>query len=69
MFSQASTAMTYDTLLSDFEVVFDPARGGNKSKLALASRPVLSYLNKVGNGAGFIDASLSYSWQPSRSTL
>jgi len=70
MFSQASTAMTYDTLLSDFEVVFDPARGGNKSKLALASRPVLSYLNKVGNGAGFIDASLGtssntpnrYSW-------
>ena len=70
MFSQASTALTYDTLLSDFEVVFDPARGGNKSKLALASRPVLSYLNKVGNGAGFVDASLGtssntpnrYSW-------
>ena len=74
MFSQASTSMTYDTLLSDFEVVFDPARGGNKSKLALASRPVLSYLNKVGNNAGFIDASLdtrsntpnSYNWNASQ---
>lgn len=54
MFSQASSAMTYDTLLSDFEVVFDPARGGNKSKLALASRPVLTYLSKIG---GFANAS------------
>ena len=58
MFSQAATAVTYDTLLSDFEVVFDPARGGNTSKLALASRPVISYFNKLGNGAGFVDASL-----------
>ena len=74
MFTQATTAMTYDTLLSDFEVLFDPARGGNKSKLALASRPVLSYLNKVGNGAGFVDASLGtssntpnrYSWDASQ---
>ena len=58
MFSQASTALTYDTLLGDFETLYDPARGGNKSKLALASRPVLTYFNKLGNGAGFIDASL-----------
>ena len=28
--TQASTATTYDSLLSDFEVLFDPARGGNK---------------------------------------
>ena len=55
MFSQNSTATTYDTLLSDFEVVFDPARGGNKNKLALASRPVISYFNKL---AGFSDKSL-----------
>ena len=60
MFSQASTAVTYDTLLSDFEVVFDPARGGNKSKLALASRPVLTYLNKLGADS-FVDRSLDAS--------
>jgi len=74
LFSQASTSMTYDSLLDDFEVIFDPARGGNKSKLALASRPVLSYLNKVGDSAGFIDASLGtssatpnrYSWDASQ---
>ena len=52
MFSQASTAVTYDSILSDFEVVFDPARGGNKNKLGLASRPVISYFNKF---AGFAD--------------
>jgi hypothetical protein len=56
MFSQASTAVTYDSLLSDFEVVFDPARGGNKSKLGLASRPVISYFNKL---AGFSDVSMA----------
>ena len=55
MFSQASTAVTYDSLLSDFEVVFDPARGGNKNKLGLASRPVISYFNKL---AGFANKSL-----------
>ena len=53
LFSQASTAMTYDSLLSDFETIFDPARGGNSSKLALASRPVITYFNKLG---GFADA-------------
>ena len=56
MFSQASTAVTYDSLLSDFEVVFDPARGGNKNKLGLASRPVISYFNKL---AGFSDVSMA----------
>jgi len=69
----ASTSITYDTFLSDFEVFFDPARGGSNNKLALAGLPVLSYFNKVGNGAGFIDASLGtssdtpnrYSWDAS----
>jgi len=55
--SQASTDMIYDDLLGDFEVIFDPARGGNKSKLALASRPVLTFFNKMGS-AGFVDLSV-----------
>jgi len=58
LFSQASTAMTYDSLLSDFETIYDPARGGNSSKLALASRPVITYFNKL---AGFSDKSLDLS--------
>lgn len=49
--------MTYDALLGDFEVIFDPARGGASSKLALASLPVMSHFNKLGDG-GFVDASL-----------
>ena len=69
MFSQASTAVTYDTLLSDFEVVFDPARGGNKSKLALASRPVLTWLNKMG-ADGIVERSIGnesrYNFQASQ---
>ena len=58
MFSQASTALTYDSLLSDFEVLFDPARGGNKSKLALASRPVLTFFNKMGS-TGLVEQSIA----------
>ena len=49
--------MTYDALLGDFEVIFDPARGGASSKLALASLPVMSHFNKLGDG-GFVDASI-----------
>ena len=48
---------TYDDLLSDFEVMYDPARGGSASKLGLASLPVISYFNKLGNGAGFVSTS------------
>ena len=47
---------TYDDILTDFEVIFDPARGGTSSKLALASLPVISHFNKMGGG-GFIDQS------------
>ncbi len=50
--------LTYDVLLRDLEVVFDPARGGGTSKLALASLPVISLFNKLGDGAGFIGDSI-----------
>ena len=46
---------SYDSLLSDFEVIFDPARGGGGSKLALASLPVISHFNKLG---GFVSSSI-----------
>ena len=55
--SNTAAEWTYDDMLSDFEVIFDPARGGSSSKLALASLPVISHFNKVGDG-GFIDGSL-----------
>ena len=58
MKSVAAGSLTYDNLLRDFEVVFDPARGGNTSKLALASLPVISLFNKLGDGAGFIGDSI-----------
>ena len=46
--SSAASELTYDRLLSDFEVVYDPARGGGQSKLALASLPVITFFNKLG---------------------
>ena len=55
--SYSQAEMTYDELLQDFEVIFDPARGGASSKLALASLPVMSHFNKLGDG-GFVDASI-----------
>ena len=49
--SAAGTELTYDRLLADFEVVYDPARGGTDSKLALASLPVITFFNKLGADA------------------
>ena len=51
--STLASELTYDMLLGDLEVVFDPARGGSSQKLCLAGLPVISYLNKVGSG-GFL---------------
>jgi hypothetical protein len=50
--------LTYDLLLDNFEVIFDPARGGGKAKLALASRPVISHFNKLGS-SGFVSGSMT----------
>ena len=54
----AAGSLSYDALLRDLEVVFDPARGGNTSKLALCSLPVISLFNKLGDGVGFIGDSM-----------
>ena len=56
--SNTAAQLTYDDILSDFEVLFDPARGGGRSKLALASRPVISHFNKIGAG-GFLNGSMN----------
>ena len=54
----ATNEMTYDGLLSAFEVMYDPARGGSNSKLCLASLPVVSHFNKIG---GFAEQSMTAS--------
>ena len=54
--SSTASELTYDRFLSDLEVIFDPARGGSAEKLVLASLPVVTQLNKVGN-SGFLDVS------------
>ena len=56
----ATDELTYDALLGDFEVLFDPARGGSNERLALASLPVISYFNKMGNNS-FSDVSTASS--------
>jgi len=57
--------LTYDRLLSDLEVIFDPARGGMAEKLVLCSLPVITFFNKLGDGA-FLDASIGHSNGPFR---
>ena len=56
MKSNTAAQWTYDDLLSDFEVIFDPARGGSSAKLALASLPVISHFNKL---SGFVNNSMA----------
>ena len=46
----AAGEFTYDRLLSDFEVIYDPARGGSSAKLALGGLPVMTLFNKFGTG-------------------
>ena len=48
--SEATGNMSYDVFLRDFEVLYDPARGGSFSKLALASLPVITFFNKLSGG-------------------
>jgi hypothetical protein len=50
----ATSELSYDALLSAFEVMYDPARGGSSNKLCLASLPVVSHFNKL---SGFTQAS------------
>ena len=69
----AAGSLSYDVLLRDLEVVFDPARGGNTSKLALCSLPVISLFNKLGDGAGFVGDSMGgsnrYNFDASQGTF
>ncbi len=58
--SVAQAEMSYDRLLSDLEVIFDPARGGASDKLVLCSLPVITFFNKLGDGK-FLDASIGSS--------
>ena len=57
--SVAESELTYDRLLSDLEVMFDPARGGANDKLVLAGLPVISFFNKLGSDS-FLSASLAH---------
>ena len=63
--SVTQAELTYDRLLADLEVIFDPARGGSSERLVLASLPVITFFNKMGDGA-FIDASVGQSSSPFR---
>ena len=69
----AAGSLSYDVLLKDLEVVFDPARGGNTSKLALCSLPVISLFNKLGDCVGFIGDSMGgsnrYNFDASQGTF
>tara|TARA_R100001015_G_C4634928_1_gene202719 strand:+ start:5161 stop:6579 length:1419 start_codon:yes stop_codon:yes gene_type:complete len=57
--STTTGELTYDMLLDDLEVMFDPARGGSSQKLCLAGLPVISYLNKVGSGGFLLNSTTS----------
>ena len=56
--SYATSELTYDGLLSAFETMYDPARGGSSAKLCLASLPVVSHFNKI---SGFAEGSMTAS--------
>ena len=66
--SYATSELTYDGLLTAFETMYDPARGGSSAKLCLASLPVVSHFNKL---SGFMENSMvatetAYNFEKSR---
>lgn len=63
--SVTTAELTYDLLLGDMEVINHPARGGSSKKLVLASLPIISFFNKIGDGL-FVDASLGAQYNPFR---
>ncbi len=67
----AQSELTYDGLLSAFETMYDPARGGSSNKLCLASLPVVSHFNKIsGFAEGSLTASKSqYNFESSKGTF
>ena len=48
--SVAAAEMIFDRLLGDFEVLYDPARGGSGDRLVLCSLPVITMFNKLADG-------------------
>ena len=68
--SYVISEVTYDGLLTAFETMYDPARGGSDKKLCLASLPVVSHFNKL---TGFTDQSLTnelrYNFESSKGTF
>lgn len=54
--TRTDAQFTYDALLADLEVVFDPARGGSSSKLALCSLPVVTFFNKMAGSSTFLSS-------------
>lgn len=54
--SLAKSEFTYDRILSDMEVINHPGRGGNRrsEKIGFASAPIISFVNKIAAGAGFL---------------
>ena len=63
----AQSEFTYDRLLSDLEVIFDPARGGSSDKLVLCSLPVITFFNKLGSST-FLSGSLNHAAEGSART-
>lgn len=63
--SVTTSELTYDLLLGDMEVINHPARGGSSKKLVLASLPIISFFNKIGDGL-FVDASIGAQYNPFR---
>ena len=51
--SITAAEMTFDRLLSDFEVLYDPARGGSSERLVLCGLPIITMFNKLADGKFF----------------
>lgn|GEM_PF-2366981 len=57
--TMAASEAIYDRFVTDFQVLFDPARGSSEEKLGLCGMDVWTYFNRFVAGSGYLDQSIN----------
>ncbi len=57
--TMAASEAIYDRFVTDFQVLFDPARGSSEEKIGLCGMDVWTYFNRFVAGSGYLDQSIN----------
>ena len=57
--TMAASEAIYDRFVTDFQVIYDPARGSSEEKIGLCAMDVWTYFNRFVSGSGYLDQSVN----------